>query len=187
MQITLLFLSDVYLCMSSLFSTCLYIRYSRRALLLRAISDPNTILLHYNSMSVNKRSLKRQKESPSSAGGKQPKLTAERGRESGWLLREVTELRKAAQGCEFNKKRLRYLSSTQKIKQGSNGVLYWMSRDQRVQGKIYRKRESSSIKLTTIQLHYCSKVSGLFLKFSYVHEGCIYLTKNAASKNSNRL
>ncbi|KAL0200172.1 hypothetical protein M9458_003359, partial [Cirrhinus mrigala] len=83
-------------------------------------------------MSTNKRNLKRQKESPDSAGGKQPKLGG-KGRDSGWLLKEVTELRRAAQGCEFNKKRLRYLSDTQKIKQGSDGVLYWMSRDQRVQ------------------------------------------------------
>ncbi|KAI2667228.1 Deoxyribodipyrimidine photo-lyase [Labeo rohita] len=82
-------------------------------------------------MSTNKRNLKRQKETPDSAGGKQPKLTGGRWRESGWLLKEVTELRRAAQGCEFNKKRLRYLSDTQKIRQGSDGVLYWMSRDQR--------------------------------------------------------
>jgi len=140
--------------MCSLFSTCLSIRYSRRELLLRAISvsDPNTTPQHYiSSMSANKRSLKRQRESasaggkqPKSAGekgteygGKQPKPAGERGREPGWLLQEVSELRRAAQGCEFNKKRLRYLSNTQKIKQGSDGVLYWMSRDQRVQGKIH--------------------------------------------------
>ncbi len=139
MQISLLFLSDVYLFVSRLFSTRLYnIRNSRRALLLRAISDPNT-LPHYISMSANKCNLKRQRESADSAGGKQPRLTGVRARETGWLLREVTELRRAALGCEFNKKRLRYLSDTQKIKQGSDGVLYWMSRDQRVQGKVYTK------------------------------------------------
>uniref|UniRef100_A0A7N6AN66 Deoxyribodipyrimidine photo-lyase n=1 Tax=Anabas testudineus TaxID=64144 RepID=A0A7N6AN66_ANATE len=33
----------------------------------------------------------------------------------------------------FNRKRLRFISDTEKIKQGSEGVLYWMSRDQRVQ------------------------------------------------------
>ncbi|XP_048019119.1 CPD photolyase [Megalobrama amblycephala] len=168
MQITLLLLSDVYLCMTSLYSTCLYIRHSRRALLLRALSDPNTTLLHYNSMSVNKRSLKRQKESPSSsAGGKQPKLTAERGRESGWLLKEVTELRKDAQGCEFNKKRLRYLSSTQKIKQGSDGVLYWMSRDQRVQDNwalIYAQQLALVEKLP---LHICFCLVPRYLDAAY--------------------
>ncbi len=135
MQITLLFLSDVSLCVSWLFSTCLYniIRNSRRALLLRAISDPNT-LPHYISMS--KRNLKRQRESADSAGGKQPRLTGVSARETGWLLREVTELRRAALGQEFNNKRLRYLSETQNIKPSSDGVLYWMSRDQRVQGKV---------------------------------------------------
>ncbi len=123
------------LSVSWLFSTWLYniIRNSRRALLLRAISDPNT-LPHYISMS--KRNLKRQRESADRAGGKQPRLTGVSARETGWLLREVTELRRAALGQEFNNKRLRYLSDTQNIKPGSDGVLYWMSRDQRVQGKV---------------------------------------------------
>lgn len=37
-------------------------------------------------------------------------------------------------GGKFNIKRLRFISDTEKMKQGSKGVLYWMSRDQRVQG-----------------------------------------------------
>uniref|UniRef100_A0A671KMA5 Deoxyribodipyrimidine photo-lyase n=1 Tax=Sinocyclocheilus anshuiensis TaxID=1608454 RepID=A0A671KMA5_9TELE len=89
-----------------LFSTSLYIIYSRRALL-RAISDPNT-LLHYSSrpMSANKRNLKRQRESPDSAGGKQPKLAGGRARESGWLLKEVTSSAEhlKPKNCLVNKK-----------------------------------------------------------------------------------
>ncbi|XP_067309246.1 CPD photolyase [Pseudorasbora parva] len=167
MHITLLFLSDDYLCMSSFFSTCVYIRYSRRALLL-AISNPNRILQHYTGiMSVNKRSLKRKRESPSSAAGKQPKPAGEKGRESGWLLKEVTELRRAARGCEFNKKRLRHLSSTQKIKQGSDGVLYWMSRDQRVQDNwalIYAQQLALAEKLP---LHICFCLVPRYLDAAY--------------------
>nr|XP_046263365.1 CPD photolyase isoform X1 [Scatophagus argus] len=34
---------------------------------------------------------------------------------------------------EFNTKRLRFISDTEKMKQGSEGVLYWMFRDHRVQ------------------------------------------------------
>lgn len=36
---------------------------------------------------------------------------------------------------KFNKKRVRVLSKTQDFPDDSNGVVYWMSRDQRVQGK----------------------------------------------------
>jgi deoxyribodipyrimidine photo-lyase len=35
---------------------------------------------------------------------------------------------------KFNKKRVRVLSKTQDFPDESNGVVYWMSRDQRVQG-----------------------------------------------------
>lgn len=91
---------------------------------------------------AKKPSLKRKKESPSSTDEKQPKLAAvRREREAGWLERDVAQLRKEAQGCEFNKKRLRYLSDCEKIKQGSDGVLYWMSRDQRVQGLHGKRRK----------------------------------------------
>ncbi|XP_073704846.1 CPD photolyase isoform X2 [Garra rufa] len=124
-------------------------------------------MLHISIMSANKRNLKRQKESPDSAGGKQPKLTGGKGRESGWLLKEVTELRKAAQGCEFNKKRLRYLSDTQKIKQGSDGVLYWMARDQRVQDNwalIYAQQLALAEKLP---LHVCFCLVPRYLDATY--------------------
>lgn len=118
---------------SRLFFTCF--RYSRRVLL-STIRGPNQVLQHNITMSVNKP--KRKRESHTSKDVKQPKLTdakvEKRQRESGWLEREVAQLRKEARGCEFNKKRLRYLSDCQKIKQKSDGVLYWMSRDQRVQG-----------------------------------------------------
>ena len=36
---------------------------------------------------------------------------------------------------KFNKKRVRVLSKTLDCPEDSNGILYWMSRDQRVQGR----------------------------------------------------
>lgn len=69
---------------------------------------------------------------------KQPKFAPlkEGKRESaeGWLQEQVAEQRRDAKDLKFNKKRLRFLSETRKIKQGSEGVLYWMTRDHRVQG-----------------------------------------------------
>ena len=38
---------------------------------------------------------------------------------------------------KFNKKRVRVLSKVQDFPDGKNGVLYWMSRDQRVQGELH--------------------------------------------------
>ena len=38
---------------------------------------------------------------------------------------------------KFNKKRVRVLTATNEMNETSNGVLYWMTRDQRVQGKSF--------------------------------------------------
>ncbi|KAJ8011238.1 hypothetical protein DPEC_G00056080 [Dallia pectoralis] len=46
---------------------------------------------------------------------------------------EVEVAEQQNQDPKFNKKRMRFLSQTQKIKQGSEGVVYWMNRDYRVQ------------------------------------------------------
>lgn len=46
----------------------------------------------------------------------------------------VNQQRSEKNEVQFNTKRLRFISDAEKIKQGSKGVLYWMSRDQRVQG-----------------------------------------------------
>lgn len=51
----------------------------------------------------------------------------------GWLLEVVKQQR--SENTEMNTKRLRFISDTEKIKQGSEGVLYWMLRDHRVQGE----------------------------------------------------
>lgn len=75
--------------------------------------------------------------SASSPAAKQQKLNPTKeeknGKASGWLLGHLKQMRKDNEEMKFNKKRLRFISDTQKIKQDSEGVLYWMSRDQRVQ------------------------------------------------------
>lgn len=70
---------------------------------------------------------------------KQQKLTPMKEeikeRAGGWLQDLVKLQRMENKEMKFNEKRLRFISDTQKIKQGTEGVLYWMVRDHRVQGK----------------------------------------------------
>lgn len=62
----------------------------------------------------------------------------------GWLQSLVQLQRSEKKDVKFNKKRLRFLSDTEKIKQGSEGVLYWMLRDQRVQGDPSKQSQQCS-------------------------------------------
>lgn len=55
-------------------------------------------------------------------------------RAAGWLQDLVKQQRVESKKMGFNKKRLRVITDTEEIKQGSEGVLYWMLRDHRVQG-----------------------------------------------------
>lgn len=84
-------------------------------------------------------SAEKRKAAPASAKGpvaKQQKLDKEKQeRAQGWLQDLVMQQRTEKKEMKFNKKRLRFISDAQKIKQGSEGVLYWMSRDHRIQGK----------------------------------------------------
>lgn len=78
-------------------------------------------------MSEKKMSLKRKGElrkGPEKRGGG----------EAGWLQEKVLEIRRNSAECKFNPKRLRFLSDAQRVRQGCGAVLYWMVRDQRVQG-----------------------------------------------------
>lgn len=54
------------------------------------------------------------------------------------FIEKIKESRKSVCGSvaefKFNKKRVRVLSKAQDFAEDSNGVVYWMSRDQRVQG-----------------------------------------------------
>lgn len=67
---------------------------------------------------------------------KQPKVSPDKSpdkKEDGWLQEQVLQQRTAKKEMKFNKKRLRFLTDNQKIKEGAEAVLYWMNRDQRVQ------------------------------------------------------
>lgn len=83
----------------------------------------------------------KKRKAPSAAKeplAKQQKLapTKEKKKEKagGWLLEMLKQQRTENKGMSFNSKRLRFISDTERIKQGSEGVLYWMLRDHRVQG-----------------------------------------------------
>lgn len=69
---------------------------------------------------------------------KQQKLVSmkeeKKERAAGWLQDLVNQQRVESKKMGFNEKRLRVITDTEKIKQGSEGVLYWMLRDHRVQG-----------------------------------------------------
>jgi deoxyribodipyrimidine photo-lyase len=51
------------------------------------------------------------------------------------INRSRTDVCASVDGFKFNKKRVRVLSKAEDFADGSQGVVYWMSRDQRVQGK----------------------------------------------------
>lgn len=88
---------------------------------------------------------KRKSTSSAAAGGKEPsakqqklapmKEEEKKERVEGWLQDLVKQQRTEKKEMKFNKKRLRFMSDTEQAKQGSEGVLYWMLRDHRVQGK----------------------------------------------------
>ncbi|KAE8291179.1 Deoxyribodipyrimidine photo-lyase [Larimichthys crocea] len=67
------------------------------------------------------------------SSAKLQKLTPMKEKAGGWLQDLMKQQRTEKKDMKFNKKRLRVISDTEKIKQGSEGVLYWMSRDHRVQ------------------------------------------------------
>lgn len=84
----------------------------------------------------------RKRKAPSAAkepDAKQQKLAPMKEEKAagagGWLQEVVKQQRTDNKMMGLNKKRLRFISDTKKVKQGSEGVLYWMSRDHRVQGK----------------------------------------------------
>ncbi|XP_028282444.1 CPD photolyase isoform X2 [Parambassis ranga] len=85
-------------------------------------------------------SAKKRKSAVSAAPGKEPSAKQQKVEEEekkerveGWLLSLVEKQRSEKKEMKFNNNRLNFISDTVKIKQGSEGVLYWMLRDHRVQ------------------------------------------------------
>ncbi|KAG7227261.1 hypothetical protein INR49_013921, partial [Caranx melampygus] len=84
-----------------------------------------------------------------------PGKEGKKERAEGWLQEQLREQRSEKKEMKFHKKRLQFISDTEKIKQGSEGVLYWMSRDHRVQDNwalIHAQRLALKEKLP---LHIC--------------------------------
>ncbi|XP_029309247.1 deoxyribodipyrimidine photo-lyase-like [Cottoperca gobio] len=76
-------------------------------------------------------------------------------KERGWLQDSLKQLRTEKKEMKLNKKRLRFISDTEKIKQGSEGVLYWMSRDHRVQDNWALVRAQRLALKEKLPLHIC--------------------------------
>ncbi|RVE61458.1 hypothetical protein OJAV_G00170880 [Oryzias javanicus] len=108
-------------------------RRTFRVQLFSLVSRSSSTLLHPRkpaNMSDKKR------KATSAAGEAEPSAKQprqENAKEAGWLHGLIKQQREDKKDMKFNKKRQRFISETQKIRQGSGGVLYWMLRDQRVQ------------------------------------------------------
>ncbi|KAJ3594882.1 hypothetical protein NHX12_004187 [Muraenolepis orangiensis] len=61
-----------------------------------------------------------------------PLKEEKRANPEGWLQKAVSNQR-GATDLKCNPKRIRFISDAQKMKQGSEGILYWMGRDHRLQ------------------------------------------------------
>ncbi|KAM4728129.1 CPD photolyase [Anableps anableps] len=101
----------------------------------------------------------KKRKAPSAADGKepsakQPKLEKEE-KSVGWLQGQVKQQREDKKDLKFNKKRQRFVTDTEKIKQGSEGVLYWMLRDQRVQDNWALIRAQQLAAKEELPLHVC--------------------------------
>ncbi|XP_077359875.1 CPD photolyase isoform X2 [Festucalex cinctus] len=102
---------------------------------------------------------KRKATSAAELSGKRQKLaSATEGKKvkaAGWLQELVKQHRSNNKDMMVNKKRLRFISETQEAKQDSEGVLYWMQRDQRVQDNwalIHAQRLATK---NNLPLHVC--------------------------------
>ncbi|XP_015226847.1 PREDICTED: deoxyribodipyrimidine photo-lyase-like isoform X2 [Cyprinodon variegatus] len=97
----------------------------------------------------------KKRKAPSAAeqgpSAKQPKEE----KAAGWLESQVKQQREEKKDMKFNKKRQRFLTDSQKMKQGSEGVLYWMLRDQRVQDNWALIRAQQLAAKEEVPLHVC--------------------------------
>ncbi|XP_048094595.1 LOW QUALITY PROTEIN: CPD photolyase [Alosa alosa] len=144
---------------------------------LRIYSTSDTI------MAPKKADLKRKAQSLKTSRAKQQKVD----RVEGWLESQVAELRREARDMKFNNKRLRFLSDTETVQQGSEGVLYWMGRDQRVQDNwalIYAQQLAITEKLP---LHICFCLMPTFLEATFRHYSFMLKGLQEVAKESSVL
>lgn len=92
-------------------------------------------------MSDRKRKAKSAANQPAAKQQKLASTKEVKGEKAGgWLREAIQQQRTENKEMSFNEKRLRFISDAEKIKQGSEGVLYWMLRDHRVQGQRFKDR-----------------------------------------------
>ncbi|KAM4556503.1 CPD photolyase isoform 1-T1 [Fundulus diaphanus] len=101
----------------------------------------------------------KKRKASSAAGGKEPGAKRPKPEKeekaAGWLQSLVKQQRDDKKDMKFNKKRQRVVSDAAKIKQGSEGVLYWMLRDQRVQDNWALIRAQQLAAKEELPLHVC--------------------------------
>ncbi|XP_037313207.2 CPD photolyase [Pungitius pungitius] len=106
-------------------------------------------------MSARKRKATSAAAEPSAKQQKKEEGEKNDERAAGWLKDLLKQLRKENKDMKFNKKRLRFISDTESIKQGSQGVLYWMLRDHRVQDNWAMVHAQQLALKENLPLHVC--------------------------------
>ncbi|XP_061588872.1 CPD photolyase isoform X3 [Cololabis saira] len=74
---------------------------------------------------------------------------------AGWLQSLIHQQRTENKDMKFNKKRQRFITDCEKIRKDSEGVLYWMLRDQRVQDNWALIRAQQLAAKESLPLHVC--------------------------------
>ncbi|XP_008283888.1 CPD photolyase [Stegastes partitus] len=124
---------------------------------------PSPVVFSTDSLTSEATMSDKKRKATSAAAGKepsakQPKLAPakeEKKKDAGWLQSLVQQQRSEKNDMKFNKKRLRFISGVEKIKQGSEGVLYWMLRDNRVQDNWALIRAQRLAMKENLPLHVC--------------------------------
>lgn len=90
----------------------------------------------------SKRKADTEESAKESSKKQKTEVTDSQGQGQNGLIKQITESRQklcdSVAEFKFNKKRVKVLSKVQDFPDGKNGVIYWMSRDQRVQGKNFQ-------------------------------------------------
>lgn len=90
----------------------------------------------------SKRKADTEESAKESSKKQKTEVTESPGQGQNGLIKQITESRQklcdSVAEFKFNKKRVKVLSKVQDFPDGKNGVIYWMSRDQRVQGENFK-------------------------------------------------
>jgi hypothetical protein len=116
-------------------------------LLSSASNSPSTTPTRSRSPSASSELPPKKKAAPELKSESQNPSTSKAGATQ--LIEDIknkrTSLFKSIDEFRFNKKRVRVLTETTTFPEDSQGILYWMSREQRVQGKFWAVSENLKI------------------------------------------